>query len=144
MFSQEPLVDARHAAFSRLASRVLESLNEAVEKRSRAGVSRTKIAEKIGCHRSQLTKVLNGSTSNLTLRTISDILWATDFDPRDFRADPVEDLTLNCPTHGQHELEYVQMFAPVRTVTVDLSGSVDDVWLLQTPIRQLRVEHAVS
>lgn len=94
-FSQKPLVDARKAAFSRLVSRVLETLDEAVSMRRVEGKTMSEIADRIGCDRSSLSRALNGTTSNLTLRTISDILWATDFDPQDFRADPIEKISPN-------------------------------------------------
>lgn len=88
------LVDARSAAFARLASRVLETLDSAVEKRRDEGVTLSAIAERIGCHKSAVSRVLNGNVRNLTLRTISDILWAADHEPKDFQADPIEDI---CP-----------------------------------------------
>jgi transcriptional regulator with XRE-family HTH domain len=90
MYSRAPLVDSRGAAYARLASRVLEALNEAVQRRLGDGVTRSDIADRLGCHRSQLSRVLNGTVPNLTLRTIADILWATDHEADDFRADPVE------------------------------------------------------
>lgn len=95
MFSQNPLVDSRKAAFARLASRVLETLNEAVSTRKEEGQTLTAIADKIGCNRSSITRLLNGSSANMTLRTISDILWATNFDPQDFKADPIEKIAPN-------------------------------------------------
>ena len=95
MFSQNPLVDSRKAAFARLASRVLETLNEAVATRKDEGQTLTAIADRIGCNRSSVTRLLNGSSANMTLRTISDILWATNFDPQDFSADPIEKISPN-------------------------------------------------
>jgi Helix-turn-helix. len=93
--SSRALVDARGSAYARLASRVLEALNEAVTyRKDKDGVTLAMVADRIGCHRSQLSRTLNGTAKNLTLKTISDILWATDFDPEDFHADPVE---LICP-----------------------------------------------
>lgn len=108
MFSQKPLVETRGANYARLASRVLEALNEAVGRRVGEGATKTDIALKIGCHRSQLTRVLNGATPNLTLRTISDILWATDYEPEDFRADPLEVISHNCTTFAQNQRTYVE------------------------------------
>src|SRR5690606_7944218 len=88
----QPLVDDRQAAFSRLVSRVIETLNLAVEKRVERGQSKADLARKIGCHRSALTRVLNGTTRNITLKTVSDILWATEFEPVEFCAHPIEDI----------------------------------------------------
>lgn len=106
MYSPAPLVDTRRASYARLASRVLEALNEAVSRRIGEGRSKAEIAERIGCHRSQLSRVLNGTTPNLTLRTISDVLWATDFDPQDFAVDPLEELSQNCRTFESGDTEY--------------------------------------
>jgi DNA-binding phage protein len=88
-------VSQRSAAFARLASRVLEALNNAVDIRRAEGQTLSSIAAKIGRDRSALTRALNGTSSNLTIRTISDILWATNFDPRDFEADPIESISPN-------------------------------------------------
>lgn len=138
-----PLVDARSAAFTRLASRILETLNDAVEKRTRSGATRTQIAAKVGCHRSQLTRVLNGSVKNLTLRTISDILWATDFEARDFEAEPVETINPNCSTLAYMEEEYVQLFRPAsQTYNVNLSSDIDWIANARPSIEKLAMEHA--
>lgn len=93
--SSLPVVDEREAAFARLASRVLETLNDAVEYRRNRGATITQIADRIGCHKSSLSRTLNGNCQNITLRTISDILWASDHDPQDFQADPIEDICQN-------------------------------------------------
>lgn len=95
MISSPPLVDERSAAFSRLAARIVDTLNDAVEKRKEEGETLSDIAEKMGCHRSSLSRVLNGTSRNITVRTIADILWATEFEPRDFEADPIETLCAN-------------------------------------------------
>lgn len=95
MISSQPLTDQRGAAFARLAARVIETLNAAVEKRREEGKSLTDLAGRIGCHRSLISRTLNGTTRNLTLRTISDILWAADFEPQDFSADAIEHISPN-------------------------------------------------
>jgi transcriptional regulator with XRE-family HTH domain len=98
--STQPVVDDRGAAFGRLASRILEMLNEAVEHRRSEGETLNSIAGKMGCHRSLLSRALNGTTSNLTIRTISDVLWAANYEPQDFRADPIEILSPNYIPYG--------------------------------------------
>ena len=103
MKSSQPLVNERSAAFTRLASRILETINSAVEYRREQGHTLTSIADKMGCHRSSLTRILNGSSPNLTVRTISDVLWATSFDPVDFVADPIENI---CPNWNESDSEY--------------------------------------
>lgn len=87
-----PLVDERQAAFSRLVARIIDSLNEAVEFRAGHGISKREIADKIGIDRSSLSRALNGASPNLTLRTISDILWACQFEPKDFEVQPIEEI----------------------------------------------------
>lgn len=89
-----PLVDEKSAAFSRLVSRVLETLNEAVQLRKAQGVTLASIADRMNVDRSSLSRSLNGTSKNLTLKTVSNILWATDFEPKDFAADPIETI---CP-----------------------------------------------
>ena len=87
--------DPRELQYGRLASNVLGSLRNAVAKRQAGGATRAAIAEQIGCDRSQLSRVLNGNVSNLTLRTISDILWATRHEPEAFKATAYEELSPN-------------------------------------------------
>ncbi len=114
-YSQVPLVDSRKAAFARLASRVLEALDEAVSTRVAEGKTKREIADRIGCDRSSLSRVLNGTTSNITLRTISDILWATDFDPQDFRADPIEKISPNWVTSSRSTSPIPQMLTKAES-----------------------------
>lgn len=114
MFSAEPIVESRRALYARLASRVLETLNEAVDRRTAAGKTKHEIAERIGCHRSQLSRILNGTTPNLTLKTIADVLWATDHDPADFHADPLEDLQPNCATFDDEDRNYHNLWSTIR------------------------------
>lgn len=141
-FSLVPLVDARSAAFTRLASRVLETLNAAVEKRASSGKSRTQLADKIGWHRSQLTRILNGNVRNLTLRTISDILWATDFEPRDFEADPLEAICANCQTHAALEADYVQLFqSSNETRKLNFSSDINWIAHARPRVQQISLGH---
>jgi hypothetical protein len=93
-------VDPREGQYARLVFGVLRTLREAVDRRTSEGLSKTQIAERIGCDKSALSRVLNGRTRNLTLKTVSDILWATDFEPVEFGADALEDLSPNhVPDH---------------------------------------------
>jgi AraC-like DNA-binding protein len=122
-FSQ-PLVDRRSAAFARLASRVLEALNEAVDHRKEEGKTLTELADSLGCHRSVLTRVLNGTSSNLTLRTISDVLWAADYDPQDFKADPIESI---CSNGIGVDDQYVGATVSYPTKTIVLNPVIEGV-----------------
>lgn len=135
MYSPAPLVDARRAAYARFASRVLECLNDAVDKRQREGATRAEIAAKLGVHRSRLTRILNGTVPNLTLRTVSDVLWATDFEPRDFEADPLEIINQNCPTFLENESAYLSLWAttcPYKTHIISATGE----WGEKSEIKQ--------
>ena len=93
-------VDPREKQYARLAFRVLSTLRCAVDRRTSEGLTKSAIADRVGMDKSALSRVLNGRVRNLTLRTISDILWATDFEPVEFDADPLEDLSPNhVPDH---------------------------------------------
>lgn len=133
MFSQNPLVDSRKAAFARLASRVLETLNEAVSTRKDEGQTLSAIAEKIGCNRSSLTRTLNGSSANMTLRTISDILWATNFDPKDFSADPIETISPNWPTDS-YEIDQDVEFRFYLTQDIKMESAATDILFSETTV----------
>lgn len=87
-----PLVDKRQAAFARLVARVVDSLNEAVTHRVSNGATKSALAAKIGCDKSSLSRALRASDQNLTLKTISDIFWACDYEPEDFDASPIEEI----------------------------------------------------
>lgn len=110
-------VDPREAQYARLVFGVLRTLREAVDRRVGEGLTKTTIADRIGCDKSALSRVLNGRTRNLTLKTVSDILWATDFEPVEFDADAMEDLSPNhvpdhlCGTLGGTAPLKVQVFA---------------------------------
>lgn len=88
-------INPRDAQYARLTAEVQRALQQAVELRIAQGETKTSIAKSLGCHRSVLTRVLNGNVTNLTLRTISDILWATQHEPDKFRADPYELISKN-------------------------------------------------
>lgn len=97
MNSLELSVDSRELQYGRLTSAVLATLRKAVGRRISEGASQGDIADRIGCHKSLLSRVLSGRTSNVTLRTVSDVLWACDYEPEVFDADPLETL---CPNQG--------------------------------------------
>jgi hypothetical protein len=105
--------DPREAQFARLMSDVLATLQEAVQHRYDTGVTRAALAQRIGCDRSSLSRVLNGHAANLTLRTVSDILWAADFEPCEFSAEPAERLS---PNHACFVSNVAVAHAPVDTV----------------------------
>lgn len=90
MNSFELTVDRRELLYGRMASAVLATLRKAVGTRIEQGQSQKQIADRIGCDKSHISRILKGRTSNLTLRTISDILWACDHEPKAFEADAVE------------------------------------------------------
>ena len=95
MTSFDIKIDPRDAQYGRFASAILRTLRSAVY--HRVGVNHTQrdIADRLGWHRSQLSRVLNGRINNISIKTVSDILWACDFEPEEFAADPVEKLSPN-------------------------------------------------
>ena len=94
MNSFELTVSPRQSQYGRFASAILRVLKEAVEARVGGGQTQREIASRLDWHPSQLSRVLNGRVSNISIQTVSDLLWACDFEPREFEADPVEML---CP-----------------------------------------------
>jgi hypothetical protein len=97
----------REAQYGRLVHNVLNMLNDAVHHRISEGETKASIARIIGCDRSSLSRILNGNIRNLTLRTISDILWATNYEPQDFSADPVEVIS---PNYVSIDVDQVEAF----------------------------------
>jgi DNA-binding phage protein len=61
----------------KLIVEVTEALSRALATRK---VSRTELAKRLGATKGRVTQLLDGS-ANMTLRTISDVLWALDFKP---------------------------------------------------------------
>jgi transcriptional regulator with XRE-family HTH domain len=93
-------VDPREAQYARLVFRVLATLRNAVDRRVDEGLTKSAIAERMGKDKSALSRILNGRTRNITLKTVSDILWAVDHEPIEFDADPLELLSPNhVPDH---------------------------------------------
>lgn len=90
-------IPPREAAYGRLVANVLGTLRRAVDRRVKEGHEKGEIASRAELSASHLSRILNGNVSNVTLRTVSDLLWATDFDPQDFTADALEDISSNKP-----------------------------------------------
>jgi transcriptional regulator with XRE-family HTH domain len=64
---------------------VLDELNGALrEEQQRHGLTKARIAERLGIHRSEVTKLLNGQRRNMTMESIAALAWALDRDI-DFR-----------------------------------------------------------
>lgn len=64
--------DQREYAKQRCILVITEAIGEAME---RAGLTRADVARQLGTNRSHVTKLLNG-THNMTLHSLSDLLWA--------------------------------------------------------------------
>lgn len=93
-------VDPREAQYARLAANALRVLRGAVAHRAEEGVSQAEIGHRIGMDKGMLSRILNGRVRNITLRTLSDILWAAEYEPTTLSADSVESLMPNYrPTH---------------------------------------------
>lgn len=118
-------VDPREAAYGRLVSGVLGVLRRAVATRVAADISKAEIALDAHLSAGHLSRILNGNVRNITLRTVSDLLWATKHDPRDFEADAFELLSEN--GFG----EYVALDAPksklVAPSAISTSGTIIDL-----------------
>lgn len=115
--------DPRQAQYARFALSVLSTLREAARRRSEEGLLRKEIADRIEMHPSTLARLLNGRVRNITIKTISDVLWATEYEP-EFFADAIEDL---CPNRRPAHLARVVDVSPTESMPapmVVLRGSV--------------------
>lgn len=69
--------------------RCIVALTEAVASRMReAGLSRTKVAAKIGVTKGHVSQVLSGRR-NMTLRSLADLLWACGAEVKDLQLAPL-------------------------------------------------------
>jgi transcriptional regulator with XRE-family HTH domain len=66
--------DMKYYLQEKLIFEVTECVAEMMEKK---GVSRSELAAKLGRTKGYITQLLNGN-ANMTLRTISDVMWALD------------------------------------------------------------------
>lgn len=85
--------DDRQRSYAYFLLSVLETLREAVSFRESEGELRSQIAARIDMDRSQLSRTLNGRVKNITIKTISDILYATGHSPKELEAEPWERLS---------------------------------------------------
>lgn len=76
--------DQREYARERAMVAVSESLHELLE---RNGITRTALAAKLNVSKSRVSHLLD--ESNLTLRTISDVLWACKLELKDMEVGPL-------------------------------------------------------
>lgn len=88
-------VDPREAQYARLAQAVLSTLRGAVQRRVDEDLTKKEIADRIPMSPSVLSRILSGRVKNITLKTLSDILWATEHEPVQFYADALEDISHN-------------------------------------------------
>ena len=88
-------VDPRDAQYGRLASSVLRTLKLAVGKRIDDGQTQQELADRLGWDKGRLSRILNGRVKNITIKTVSDVLWACEAEPTDFDFDFVEDISPN-------------------------------------------------
>lgn len=117
-------VDFRELAYSRVAYSTLEMLRSAVARREAEGETRSAIAAKIGIDRSQLSRTLNGSVKNMTLRTISDIMFATSHSPKEFEADAWEDLSQAWSKDTCYDGNRIITIFPKSTISLQTLSSV--------------------
>jgi transcriptional regulator with XRE-family HTH domain len=56
---------------------VLDELNGALrQEQDRQGLTKARIADRLGIHRSEVTKLLNGRRRNMTMESIAALAWA--------------------------------------------------------------------
>jgi antitoxin component HigA of HigAB toxin-antitoxin module len=77
--------DQREYAEQLAIVRGIECISEAIEA---SGLSRSEVAEKLGCHKSIVTRILNGP-QNMTLATLGAVLWACDRELGEFMSTPL-------------------------------------------------------
>ena len=69
-------IDPRKRVAGRFITAVRAALQEALADEEHGnGINRTRIAERLGIHRSAVTRRLQG-TENMTLRTLAEMAWA--------------------------------------------------------------------
>lgn len=108
----------KRKAFVRLLGDIHESLYRMVED---SGLSRSEISDRVECHRSSITRRLNG-TANLTLESMSDIIWACD-SYGEFKITPIAKVNANWhdtpDTHGSTAMSRIRIVVdpdyPTRT-----------------------------
>lgn len=120
-------IDPRETQYARLAGNVLKVLKAAVAHRVADGVSQTEIADRIGMDKSRLSRILNGRVKNVTVRTVSDILWAAEHEPEEFSADPLEDISPNYrPMHLRGPVLMTTGFDTCPIIRVIGSSAISD------------------
>lgn len=120
MISFESDIAPRDLQYGRFASAVLGLLNHVVDTRVSDGITKKEIAEKIGWKPSALSRLLSGRVSNVTIKSISDLMWATGFQPElDAQANEVLS-----PNHGPIVETHIYSDVSSRVVT---SGPVPDL-----------------
>mgnify|MGYP006302103245 CR=1 FL=1 len=97
--------------YARFAIDVLDELNGALrQEQDRQGLTKARIADRLGIHRSEVTKLLNGRRRNMTMESIAALAWALGRDI-DFRLIGEHDEGAQCPEHRckrQHQQEQYQ------------------------------------
>jgi hypothetical protein len=112
MSSFELKIDPREAQYARFAGAVLKALRAAVFHRVESGLSQREICDRIGMDKGYMSRILNGRVPNLTLRTVSDVLWATEHEPVEFEAEAIEQICPNyCPVHLRIDFGNAQALA---------------------------------
>lgn len=71
----------KERAGNKMISLVLrETLRAAAEEKVASGITQQEIADKLGVHKSSISRLLRGQ-SNLTLRSVGEFLWALGWEP---------------------------------------------------------------
>ncbi|CAA7627015.1 helix-turn-helix domain-containing protein [Magnetospirillum sp. UT-4] len=72
-------LDPRKTKAAQFVAKVRRELQQALAEEEKHGLTKSRIAEKLGIHRSAITRRLQG-TENLTLHSLSDLAWAMNRD----------------------------------------------------------------
>lgn len=74
-------IHPKRKIFARLLGEIHDQLYQAFNKRAEEdGLTKTALADKLGVHKSLITRKFNG-TSNLSIRTLSEMAWALKHHP---------------------------------------------------------------
>ena len=112
--------EAASAEFMTNVHRVL--LREMTKAAKKSKVSRSDVARILSVDRSAITRALNGK-SNLTIRSISDLLWAIGAVPEFDACQPQDEVGCNVPAESRPSLSKIAVVKLSRTTTQTVSWS---------------------
>lgn len=116
-------IDPKEAASAEFMTNVHRILLREMTKAAKQNkVSRTDIARILNVDKSAITRAMNGK-SNLTIRSISDLLWAIGAVPEFDAHQPQDEVGCNAPAESRPSLTTVAVVKLARTTTQSVSWS---------------------